>query len=126
METTKKKVLIIEDETPLLEALTDKIEQAGHTVLQAKNGEDGLDTALKHKPDLILLDILLPKKNGLEVLEELRQNAWGKTVKVIMLTNVDDWENTKKAVTYDVRDYLVKSDWKISDVIKIINKKLSQ
>ncbi|MFA6553375.1 MAG: response regulator [Patescibacteria group bacterium] len=126
METTKKSILIIEDETPLMEALTDKIEQAGFTVVQAKNGDDGLTQALENKPDLILLDILLPKKDGLQVLTELRQNVWGKTAKVIMLTNVDDWTHTKKAVALDVQDYLVKSNMKLTEIVKVIHNKLSK
>lgn len=125
MSALKKTILIVEDEKSLREALLDKLEREGYKIIEAKDGESGLSLALKHQPDLILLDILLPKKDGLTLLEELRQNAWGKTAKVIMLTNLNDWPNTKKAVDYNVREYLVKSDWKISDVVKVIKKKLA-
>ncbi len=123
--TTKKTILIIEDESSLREALTDKFEREGFNIISANDGEKGLSMALKHLPDLILLDIILPKKDGLTLLEELRQNSWGKTAKVIILSNLSDWNNTKKAVEQDVHEYLVKSDWKIADVVKIVKKKLS-
>jgi DNA-binding response OmpR family regulator len=125
MSSSKKTILIVEDEAPLREALVDKLEREGYKTLSAKDGVDGLTQALENKPDLILLDILLPKKDGLSLLKDLRQNAWGKTAKVIMLTNLSNWSNTKEAVDYNVRDYLVKSDWKISDVVKVVNKKLA-
>jgi len=125
MFSKKKKLLIIEDEQPLLEALTDKFELEGFEVCMATNGEAGLKEALSCHPDLILLDILLPKMNGLTMLDELRKNVWGKTAKVIVLTNLSDWDSTNKAVNHDVHDYLVKSDWKIEDVVKIVKKKLN-
>ena len=120
----KKKILVIEDEKPLLNALSAKIQTEGFEVLEAENGEDGLKLALKKHPDLILLDIILPKMDGITVLENLRENAWGKTVQVIILSNLSDWNNTSAAVNLNVRDYLVKSDWQIKDVIKKVKSKL--
>lgn len=122
MFSKKKKLLIIEDERPLLDALTDKFEQAGFKVYTAADGEAGLSEAVKYHPDLILLDILLPKMNGMTMLDELRKNVWGKTAKVIVLTNLSDWSSTYKAVDQDVHEYLVKSDWKIEDVVKKVKK----
>ena len=116
---TKKKILVIEDEEPLLNALSAKLQTEGFEVLEAENGEDGLKLALKKHPDLILLDIILPKMDGITVLENLRENAWGKTVQVIILSNLSDWNNTSAAVNLNVRDYLVKSDWQI----KMLSKK---
>ncbi|MFA6525719.1 MAG: response regulator [Patescibacteria group bacterium] len=121
---TKKKILVIEDEEPLLNALSAKLQTEGFEVLEAENGEDGLKLALKKHPDLILLDIILPKMDGITVLENLRENAWGKTVQVIILSNLSDWNNTSAAVNLNVRDYLVKSDWQIKDVIKKVKNKL--
>ncbi|MFC1687404.1 two-component system response regulator [Patescibacteria group bacterium] len=120
----KKTVLVVEDETPLLEALVDKFEMSGFKVYQAKNGKDGLEQALSHRPDMILLDIVMPVMDGLTMLEELRKNAWGKTAKVIMLTNLNDWDDTKQAVDQNVYEYLVKADWKIEDVVKKVKNKL--
>lgn len=125
MFSNKKKLLIIEDERPLLEALTDKFELEGFKVYTAADGEAGLSEAVKYHPDLILLDILLPKMNGMTMLDELRKNVWGKTAKVIVLTNLSDWKSTSKAVDQDVHEYLVKSDWKIEDVVKKVKQKLN-
>lgn len=124
MESIRKTILIVDDEQPLLDALEFKFEQEGFTVLTANNGEEGLSTALAKRPDMILLDIIMPKMDGLTMLGKLRENVWGKTAKVIMLTNLSDWSNTSKAVEHDVHDVLVKSDWKISDVVTQVKKKL--
>jgi two-component system response regulator VicR len=120
----KKKILVIEDEKPLLNALSTKLQNEGYEVIEAENGEIGLKLAIKQQPDLILLDIILPKMDGITVLENLRENAWGKTAKVIILSNLSDWDNTQRAVNLNVHDYLVKSDWNIKDVIKKVKNKL--
>ncbi|MFA6271899.1 MAG: response regulator [Patescibacteria group bacterium] len=120
----KKKILVIEDERPLLNALSAKLQVEGFEVIEAENGELGLKLALSKQPDLILLDIILPKMDGITVLEHLRENTWGKTAKVIILSNLNDWNNTSSAVNLNVHDYLVKSDWQIKDVIKKVKSKL--
>ncbi|MBU0613613.1 response regulator [Patescibacteria group bacterium] len=121
---SKKKILVIEDEKPLINALSAKLQNEGFQVVEANDGKSGLKAALKHKPDLILLDIILPKMDGIGILENLRENAWGKSAKVIILTNLSDWDSTKKAVNLNVHDYLVKSDWNIKDVVKKVKSKL--
>lgn len=121
---SKKKILVIEDEKPLINALSAKLQNEGFQVVEANDGKTGLKAALKHKPDLILLDIILPKMDGIGILENLRENAWGKSAKVIILTNLSDWDSTKKAVNLNVHDYLVKSDWNIKDVVKKVKSKL--
>ncbi|MFA6392280.1 MAG: response regulator [Patescibacteria group bacterium] len=120
----KKTILVVEDERPLLNALSTKLQNEGFEVIEAEDGEIGLKLAIKHKPDMILLDIILPKMDGITVLENLRENAWGKTANVIILSNLSDWDNTQKAVNLNVHDYLVKSDWEIKDVIKKVKSKL--
>ncbi len=77
MEAKKNKILIVEDEATICNALRDKLAGAGFLVLAAKNGEEGLKAALKERPDMILLDILMPKMDGLAMLKQLRENAWG-------------------------------------------------
>ena len=119
-----KKVLVVEDETPLRDALESKFELDGFSVTVAQDGEEGLKLALKNHPDMILLDIIMPKMDGLTMLKQLRENAWGKTVKVIIITNLASWDETHKAVNYNIHEYLVKSDWKIEDVVKMVKKKL--
>ncbi len=117
--TQDKKVLIIDDETPMLDALTDKFEREGFDrVLTAHDGEEGLAKALAERPDLILLDILMPKMDGITMLKKLREDEWGKTVKVIILTNFDTTDDMLKEVTStEPSYYLLKSNWRIEDVI---------
>ena len=122
----KKKILIVEDETSLRNALSDKLRLEGFIVLEAKNGEEGLDVALRDHPDLILLDIIMPKMDGLTMLKKLREDVWGKNTKVILLTNLSDNEKVSEALLQGSYDYLVKSDWKIGDVVAKIRARLSE
>jgi DNA-binding response OmpR family regulator len=119
-----KKVLIIEDEAQERAALTRKIEQAGFETIEAKNGIEGLESALKNHPDLVLLDIVLPKLNGIELAKQLRQDDWGKDVPIIILSNLSDQEETAEALEQDVLDFLVKSDSRLEDVIELIKRKI--
>mgnify|MGYP001338387119 CR=1 FL=1 len=119
------KVLVVEDEKPLLEALVEKLEGAGHETCVAKDGVDGITTALEEKPDVILLDLMMPRKDGLQMLKELREDAWGKEAKVIVLTNLSDPEHIADVLATGTRDYLVKTDWKMSDLLDHIVEKVS-
>ena len=98
-----KKILVVEDEISLRKALADKFRREGFAVLEAKDGEEGLAVALKEQPHIILLDIVLPKMDGMTMLKKLRQeNAWGKSVPVILLTNLSaDDDSILKGVTED-------------------------
>ena len=94
-----------------------KLMLEGFIVLEAENGEEGLDVALRDHPDLILLDIIMPKMDGLTMLKKLREDVRGKNTKVILLTNLSDNEKVSEALLQGSYDYLVKSDWKIGDVV---------
>lgn len=120
----QKTILVIEDELSLSTALSDKLSREGFFILDAKNGQDGLNSALKNHPDLILLDIVMPVMDGMTMLKKLREDPWGKTVKVIILTNLTDGERVEEAVTHHSYEYLVKSDWKIEDISEKIKKEL--
>lgn len=122
---TKKTILIVEDETALLQLLTDQLSEAGFQVLQAPNGKVGLEMALENKPDLILLDLVMPVMDGMEMCSELRKDKWGKDANVIILTNLSDAEKASDAVKMDAYDYLVKADWKLEDVVQKIKDKLN-
>ncbi|MBI4653236.1 response regulator [Candidatus Kuenenbacteria bacterium] len=122
----KKTILIIEDEISLQNILKKRLERENFLVLEAKNGEEGLDIALRERPDLILLDIIMPVMDGLTMLKKLRENGWGKNVMVILLTNLSDNEKIAEAVVHGTYDYLVKSDWKIEDVVAKIREKLEK
>ena len=119
MDTTlvKKVVLVIEDDPPLREALYDKLTREGFSVFLAKNGEEGLALALREHPDLVLLDLLMPKMGGIEMARQLRADAWGKEAKVIILTNVTDLEHVSTALDEKVFDYLVKADTPLDELV---------
>lgn len=124
MPEEQKKILIVEDAVPLARALREALEGVGFIVAVAGDGEHGLELARSEKPNLILLDILLPKKDGLWLLKELRTTDEGKKIPVMMLTNLSDTKNVNTALQYGAYDYMVKSDWKINDIVESIQKKL--
>lgn len=124
MTDATKKILVIEDDPILSETLLLNLEHDGFATIHAKDGEEGLALALSAKPDLILLDIILPKVDGLTMLDTLRQDPWGKHVPVIVLSNLSELPEVIAAVEGGVRDYLVKVDWQIEDVIQKIREKL--
>ena len=123
-EETANKILIVEDENLMLEALKEQLEREGFIVSAAKNGNDGLAIALEQKPDLILLDIIMPKMDGLEMLKHLRENDWGREVEVLLLTNLNTAAKVAEAVEIGVHDYLIKSDWTLSGIVDKIKEKL--
>ena len=119
-----KKILIVEDEAQLLNVLYDKLSLEGFSVLKASNGKKGLDVALSEHPALILLDINLPVMNGIDMLKELRKDPVGKDIEVVMLTNFSEYKLLADALALGVHDYLVKSDWKLEDVVKLVHEKI--
>ena len=126
MENGKHCILIIDDESDLLDALKAGLEQEGFIVYGAKNGEEGLALALIKKPDLILLDMLMPKKDGLTVLKELREDEWGKTVVVIVMTVLDDLEKVAQVVEAGVDEYIIKSSVSLGAIVEKVKAKLNQ
>lgn len=122
-----KTILIVEDETPMRKVLAEELERNNFNVLQAENGEEGLEIALDKKPDITLLDIVMPKMDGLEMLKNLREDEeWGKDAKVLLLTNYSDVEKISESVQIGISGYLVKSDWKLEDVVRKIKDKLEK
>lgn len=128
MAAQNKKILIVEDEQDLREALTDKLTREGFSVLEAKNGEEGLKVALAARPDLILLDIVMPVMDGMTMMKKLREeNEWGKNVSIILLTNLSATDQIISGIVEDEPAYyLVKSDWKIEDVVKKVRERLTE
>ncbi|TSC61622.1 MAG: response regulator with CheY-like receiver domain and winged-helix DNA-binding domain [Parcubacteria group bacterium Gr01-1014_48] len=126
MENVAKTVLVVDDEKDVREALQDKFTSEGFQIITADDGDVGLTAALEKHPDLIILDVIMPNMSGWDVLEKLRQDAWGANVPVIMLTVLDDIESTAKAMKYKSFDVLVKNDWKLSDVVHRVKERLGQ
>lgn len=126
MDTQVKncKILIVEDELPLLKVLTDKFTGEGFTVIQAKDGSEGLAVALKEHPDLILLDIIMPVMDGMTMLKKLREDSWGQNAPVVMLTNLSDSKNVSDAIASGIGDFLVKSDWTLEDLLTKVKSRL--
>ena len=119
-----KKILVTEDEPALLHVLQDKFSSEHFKVFGASNGQEGLKLALAKHPDFILADILMPKMDGISMLKELRKDPWGKTVPVIVLSNLNDEQMVADSLQQGAYDYLIKSDWNIDDIVKKVEKKL--
>lgn len=119
-----KKILIIDDEPIVIKSLSSQFDRKIITILTATNGADGLKVALKEHPDLVLLDLIMPKMDGMTMLTKLRKDKWGKAARVIVLTNLGDAENIAKAVERGSYEYLVKVDWNVMDVVKKCKKYL--
>ena len=123
MDNQKKVVLITEDEPSMLRILSDKLTESGFYVIQATNGQEGLQQALTHRPDMVILDVLMPKMSGMEMLNKLREDKWGHDVPVIMLTNVsaDTNETLESIIKTQPAYYFVKSNTKLEDIVEKIN-----
>lgn len=121
---TKKRILVVEDEVTLNQALVEFLSAEEFEVSSAHDGEEGAKMAKSKKPDLILLDIILPKKDGYEVLEELKNNEETKNIPVILLTNLESAQDVQKAFEKGATTYLVKSSYKMQDIAAKIRETL--
>jgi len=124
MEKLNKKVLIIEDELSFLGLLRDTFSAEGFDVIYAPDGEDGLALAKKEKPDILILDILMPKMDGIEVAKKLKEA--GIMSPIIFLTNLKDADHIANAMesARSDSDYIIKSDINIEDLIERAKTKL--
>lgn len=123
-----KKVLIIEDEEELLDLLQKKIAQEGYEVFAAKDGEEGFAKIKSVKPDLVLLDIVMPKLGGFEVLEAIakEEDAALKTIPIIIISNSGQPVEINRALELGVKDYLVKVDFTPQDVLEKVKKQIGE
>ena len=124
MPNKKKILLVVEDEKTLRSIMRDKFIKEGFDVLEASNGQEGLDLFIKESPNLILLDIVMPVMDGMEMLKKLREHEDGDHVPVIILTNLSEAEKTSEAIEQGVNDYWVKTDWRLDDVVKKVKERL--
>ena len=116
------KILIAEDEDILCRVLEEKFEDENFKVITASTGDVVIDLARKNKPDMILLDILMPKLNGIEVLAKLKKDDSLKSIPVIMISNLNEDQKIEEALRLGAVDYLVKTDHPIKEVIEKVNK----
>ncbi len=121
-----KKILLIEDNESYLSILSQKFTYEKFEVITAKDGDEGIKMALDNKPDIVLIDLLLPKKNGVQIMEALRQNEWGKNVPLIILTNVNPDDEILATITKNKPAYyLVKPEVKLDDILEKVRSLLN-
>lgn len=113
-----KLVLLVEDDEPIIRAIKHSFEDQNLELVLAHDGEEGFAKAEETRPDLILLDIIMPKMDGITMLRELRKTVWGKKIPVIILTNLSSPIQEEAAEGLDVADYLIKTDWKLEDIVE--------
>ena len=114
----KKKILLVEDDIALAAVYRSRLELEGFTIREVNNGEDALSAAVEFKPDLILLDAMMPKISGFDVLDILRNTPDTTNIRVIMLTALSQTKDKERAEALGVDDYLVKSQVVIGDVVE--------
>jgi len=119
------KIAIIEDDPTINQMYRMKFEATGFDVQLASDGELGVELVKAFQPDLILLDLQMPKKNGYETLKEIRAHEWGKTVPVIILTNLGEEEAPKQLRDLTIESYIVKADLTPSQVVERVKDTLS-
>ena len=119
-----QKILFVEDEPSLQKAISEVLIQEGFKVLNASDGDEGLKFAKAENPDLILLDLILPKKDGFEVLKELKADEKMKDIPVIVLTNLEGVGDVEKALSLGAKTYLVKANYELEDVLKLVREHL--
>jgi two-component system alkaline phosphatase synthesis response regulator PhoP len=119
-----KKILIVEDEKVLAEMYRDKFEKEGFEVVLGFDCRDGLDKAKAEKPDLILLDILLPVENGVSFLKRMREEPEISSIPVVAFSNYDDPETKKEALKLGIEEYLIKTNYTPQQIVDRVKKHL--
>ena len=119
------KIAIIEDDLAISQMYRIKFESEGYQVDTAENGKVGLELAESLKPDIILLDLMMPEMNGDEMLAKLRKTTWGKSIKVVILTNMGEQEIPEAVKKLDVAAVILKADMTPRQVAELVKKLLA-
>lgn len=119
-----KTILVCEDDVFYSNIYKTRLSAAGYQVETANNGDDAIKSIARKRPDLLLLDLIMPTKDGFQVLEELRANASTKDLKIIVFSNLGQEEDIKKAKSFNVLNYFVKTDISISELVKVVEEAL--
>ncbi len=126
MTSKSKTILIVDDDQAFCETMREAFLVKGFEVITATDGQKGLKASLDKHPDLIMLDIMMPVMDGMTMLSLLRKDEWGKDAKIIMLTNLSDSKLMAGAMSHGSFDYIIKSDWKLEDIINKAQKRLEE
>ena len=121
-----KKILFIEDEPALQKTFGEVLKQEGYKTIPALDGETGLRLAKTEKPDLVLLDLILPRANGFDVLKKLKEDKETKNIPIIILTNLEEVGSVDKAIGLGATTYLVKTQYSLEEVVDKIKKTLGE
>lgn len=120
----KKIILVVEDDELILELVANALEKDGFVVVRARNGEEGLKKASQSRPHLIILDIVMPKMDGLTMMKKLRQEKWGEKIPIIMLTAQNTSKDISESMDNKVFRIFIKSDWDVQEVVKAVRNRL--
>lgn len=115
-------VLIIEDDRFLVKAYEVKMKGMGFRVDVAHDGEEGIEKIKENKPDIILLDLIMPKMDGFDVLEEIKKHKEWKKIPVLILTNLGQEDDRKRGLALGAKDYIVKADYSLAQIVDIVKK----
>lgn len=126
MSDHKTKILMVEEDRFLRKIYRDKFSRLDFEFLEATNGEEGLNKIIYEKPDLIILDLMLPKKNGFDVLIDVKRNKNTQTIPVIILSNLGQESDIKRALSLGAEDYLIKTEVSLSEVVDRVREKVAK
>lgn len=125
MNSHKPKLLVIEDDHALRQVLSDRLNEEGFEVITAEDGDEGLNLAILHHPAMILLDIFMPRMDGITMLGKLRTNdEWGASAYVMVITNSVDASTIAKIAGFGKTEFLIKSEWGLEDIVARIKELL--
>ena len=124
--SAKRKVLIIEDDKFLLKLYSDKLRRAKFEVIKAVSGEEGLTKIINMKPDLVVLDLVLPGVSGFDILNDIKLRAKTKNIPVVILTNLGQESDIKRGLELGAVDYLFKANFSINKLPSIVRKHLKK
>ena len=122
----EKRILVVEDDSSLAQTISAKFKDAGFDVFIATDGESGLRMAEEKKPDLILLDLILPRMNGFKFMEEAKSKMEINSIPIVVLTNLESSFDIEKVLSLGARAYLVKANYSLAEVIKKVQQILEQ
>lgn len=120
----KKKIVLVEDDKILSDTLYSGLQEAGFNVVKAFDGEEGLKLVQSEKPDLVLLDIMLPKLDGLTIAKSLKADQQTKEIPIMILTALEQPKQVSEALESGVYEYIVKSDFKLEEIVAKVKEKL--